>query len=114
MKTIKEDIKSGNYRRAYLLYGSEGYLKRRYRDRLKEGVLAGGDEINFSYFEGKGIDGTEVAHIGQTLPFFAEKRLILIENHVRRPGVLGIGVYRHERYGGRGRMTARVDSFGLL
>ncbi len=80
MKTIKEDIKSGNYRRAYLLYGSEGYLKRRYRDRLKEGVLAGGDEINFSYFEGKGIDGTEVAHIGQTLPFFAEKRLILIEN----------------------------------
>lgn len=80
MKTIKEDIKAGTYRRAYLLYGTESYLKKLYRDKLKEGVLAGGDEMNFSSFEGKGIDETEVVHIGQTLPFFADRRLILIEN----------------------------------
>ncbi len=80
MKTIKKDIKTGNYRRAYLLYGTEGYLKRLYRDKLKQGVLAGGDEMNFSYFEGKGIDGTQVVHMGQTLPFFADRRLILVEN----------------------------------
>lgn len=80
MKTIKEDIRTGNFRRAYLLYGSEAYLKRLYRDKLKEGVLAGGDAINFSPFEGKGIDGGKVVQIGQTLPFFAARRLILIEN----------------------------------
>lgn len=80
MKTIKEDIRTGNYRRAYLLYGSERYLKKLYRDKLKEGVMAGGDAINLSCFEGKGTNGAEVVHIGQTLPFFAERRLVLIEN----------------------------------
>ena len=80
MKTIKEDIKAGTYRRAYLLFGVEGYLKKFYRDKLKEGILCGSDEMNFSVFEGKGIDPLNVVHIGQTLPFFAPRRLVLVEN----------------------------------
>ena len=80
MKKIKEDIRTGSYKPAYLLYGSEKYLKKLYRDKLKEGILAGGDEMNYSRFEGKGIDEAEVAHMAETLPFFAERRLILIEN----------------------------------
>lgn len=80
MKNIKEDIKSGMYKRIYLLCGSEQYLKRLYRNKLKEGILAGGDDMNFSYFEGRGIDENEVVHIAETLPFFAERRLVLIEN----------------------------------
>lgn len=80
MKTIKQDIKAGTYKRVYLLYGTENYLKKLYRDKLKQGVLAGGDIMNFSRFEGKGIDEREVVHIAQTLPFFADYRLVLIEN----------------------------------
>ncbi len=79
MKTIKEDMKAGMFRKAYLLYGTEKYLRSLYKNKLKDSVLAGGGEINFSVFSGKGIDETEVVHIAQTMPFFAEHRLILIE-----------------------------------
>lgn len=80
MKTIKADIKEGSYKKVYLLYGTEPFLKNLYRDKLKEGVLDGADEMNFSRFEGRGIDETELVNIAQTLPFFAERRLILVEN----------------------------------
>lgn len=126
MKTIKEDIKTGNYRRAYLLYGSEGYLKRLYRDKLKEGVLAGGDAMNFSYFEGKGIDEAEVVHIGQTLPFFADRRLILVENSGWFKGANGFAdalgefpestviVFAEEEVDKRGRLYKAVKEHGYI
>ena len=85
MKTIDEDIRSGNLKQIYLLYGTEDYLKRQYRDKLKNaltaagedsgmgGMLSGGDgDMNFNRFE--------VIDLAETLPFFAERRVILIEN----------------------------------
>jgi len=36
--------------------------------------------MNYNYFEGKGLDLSKVIEIGNTLPFFSEKRLIIIEN----------------------------------
>lgn len=80
MKEIREHIKTGNFRQFYLLYGSEEYLKRLYRDKLKAAVLKDGDEMNYSYFEGKDIDPVKVADVAQTLPFFSDKRLIVIED----------------------------------
>lgn len=80
MKVIKEHIKTGEFKRFYLLYGSEEYLKKLYRDKLKKAILQGEDDMNYSYFEGNGIDPRKVAEIAQTLPFFAEKRLIIMED----------------------------------
>lgn len=80
MKTIKSDISNKTFHKVYLLCGSEGYLKTLYRNKLKEGVLDGGDEMNYSGFEGKGIDETEVIHICETMPFFADHRVVIIEN----------------------------------
>ncbi len=80
MKTIREDIKNGAYRRAYLLCGTQQYLKRQYRNKLREGVLDSGDGMNCSVFEGRGIDEAEVVRLAETLPFFAGHRLIIIEN----------------------------------
>ena len=80
MKVIKEHIKRNEFKPVYLLYGSEDYLKKLYKDKLKEAIMAGGDEMNFSYFEGKGLDVNEVMHIAETMPFFADRRLIIIEN----------------------------------
>ena len=34
MKTIDEDIRRGQFKQVYLLYGTEGYLKKQYRDKL--------------------------------------------------------------------------------
>ena len=92
-KTIDEDIRSGNLKQIYLLYGTEDYLKRQYRDKLKNaltaagedsgmgGMLSGGDgDMNFNRFEGKDINPKQVIDLAETLPFFAERRVILIEN----------------------------------
>lgn len=80
MKQIKEQIKQGRISRVYLLYGSEDYLKKLYRDKLVTAILGEMDEMNYSYFEGKGIDVSQVIGVAQTLPFFREKRVIVIEH----------------------------------
>lgn len=80
MKFIKEHIKSGNYKPLYLLYGTEEYLKKLYRDKLKTAILDNTDEMNYSYFEGKDVDVKKVAEVVQTLPFFSDRRLVIIEN----------------------------------
>ncbi len=80
MKVIKEHIKSGSFKQFYLLYGSEEYLKKLYRDKLRNAILRDGGDMNYSYYEGNGIDPRKVAEAAQTLPFFSDKRLVLIEN----------------------------------
>ncbi len=80
MRRIAEDIKSGQLKQAYLLYGEESYLIKQYRDKLKDAMLGGGDAMNVNCFEGKGISLPEVIDIAETLPFFAERRVILLEN----------------------------------
>lgn len=80
MKVIKEHIKSGNFKQFYLIYGNEPYLVKLYRDKLRDAILGDSDQMNFSRFEGKDIDLKEVNAIAQTLPFFSDRRLILIEN----------------------------------
>jgi len=51
MKIINEHIKSNEYKNVYLLYGDEPYLKKQYRDKLKQ-AIAGDDTMNYSYYEG--------------------------------------------------------------
>ncbi len=79
MKLINEDIKSGNLKQVYLLYGEEAYLRRQYRDRLRD-ALAQGDTMNCHYFEGKGINPGEVIDLAETLPFLAPRRVLVVEN----------------------------------
>lgn len=80
MKSLNEDIKNQTFKQMYLLYGEEVYLKNRYKNRLKQAILPEDDTINFSSYEGKGIDVRMVIDQAETMPFFAAHRLILIEN----------------------------------
>ncbi len=80
MKTIDNDIKTGQLKNVYLLYGAEDYLKRQYRDKLKHALVEPDDTMNFSAYEGKDINPTELIDLSETLPFFKEKRMILVEN----------------------------------
>lgn len=80
MQKLNEEIKSGQFRQVYLLYGEEAYLLRQYRDKLKDGLTDGGDSMNYHYFEGKDINIGEVIDLAQTMPFLAERRVIVIEN----------------------------------
>lgn len=80
MKRIVQDIKSGQFCHVYLLYGAEAYLRRQYRDNLKGALVAADDSMNLSAYSGKDIDANEVADTAGTMPFFAERRVIVIEN----------------------------------
>lgn len=80
MQSLIADIKERSFKRVYLLYGDEAYLKKSYKNQLKEAVLNGADTMNFHYFEGKGINPKEIIDMGETLPFFSEYRLIIMEN----------------------------------
>ena len=80
MKTIDNDIKTGQFKQIYLLYGEEQYLIRQYRDKLKHALAADDDTMNFSAFSGSDINQKEIIDLAETLPFFADRRLILIED----------------------------------
>lgn len=79
MQTINQDIKNETFKPVYLLYGDESFLKRSYKNRLKEAVV-GDDTMNYHFFEGKGLDVQEIISLADTMPFFGSRRLILIED----------------------------------
>lgn len=60
--------------------GEEAYLRRQYRDRVRQALMGEGDLMNLHYFEGKGIAVGEVIDLAQTMPFLAERRVLVIEN----------------------------------
>lgn len=80
MKTIDEDIKNGQFRPCYLLFGEEAYLKKQYKDKLVRAVAAEGDTLNFSSFQGKETNPAKLIDLAETLPFLAERRVILVED----------------------------------
>lgn len=80
MRDLNEDIKSGNLKQVYLLFGEESYLKKQYKDKLAKAMLPDGDTMNYAYYEGKGIEPEQLIDLAETMPFFAERRLIVVEN----------------------------------
>ena len=80
MKSIQEDIKTGNFKQSYLLFGEEAYLKHQYKEKLLNALNPDGDSMNFSRYEGKGVDVKQLIDLCETMPFFAERRIILLED----------------------------------
>lgn len=79
MKMLMEDIKNGQFKNIYLLTGEEVYLRDQYKKRLRNALLDPEDTMNASVFEGKGTDPKTVIDLAETMPFFADRRVILIE-----------------------------------
>lgn len=80
MRQIDEDIRNGTFSKLYLLYGDEDYLKRLYKRRLTAAMGDPSDSMNYTYAEGRDINIPAVIDMAETMPFFAERRLIVIEN----------------------------------
>lgn len=79
MKVLAQDIKSREFKPVYLIYGEEAFLKKSYKNQMRE-AIAGDDTMNSHSFEGKGMDLKEIISLAETMPFFGEKRLIVIED----------------------------------
>ena len=80
MKSLNEDLKTGQFNKVYLLYGEEAYLKKQYKEKLRNAMISPDDNMNYAYYEGKGINVNEIIDLAETLPFFAERRLIILED----------------------------------
>ena len=80
MKSLIEDIKKREFKQVYLFYGEETYLKALYKNKLKDALIPEGDTMNLNVYEGKGIRIKEVIDQAETLPFFADHRLLILEN----------------------------------
>ncbi len=80
MKTIDEDIKTGQFKNVYLLYGTEDYLKQQYKRKLKQALSKPDDTMNVTCREGAHINPLELIDLAETMPFFADYRLIVVED----------------------------------
>ena len=80
MQRLIADLKSGDFKQVYLLFGEEDYLRKQYRDKLKSALVSDGDTMNFKYYEGKDVSVPEVIDLAETMPFFADRRVIFLEN----------------------------------
>lgn len=80
MGRIDEDIKSGQLNHIYLLYGTEAYLRKEYKERLKKALVPTEDTMNYSYFEGKDVSVGVIIDLAETMPFLSDKRTIIVEN----------------------------------
>lgn len=79
MQTLNKDIKEKNFKSVYLLCGDEPFLVGSYKKRMRE-AISGDDTMNYNYFEGKNPDVKEIISLADTMPFFADRRLILIDS----------------------------------
>lgn len=80
VKNLQEDIKTGKFKNAYLLFGEEAYLKIQYKEKLIHALNPDDDTMNFTKYEGKGIEVREMIDLCETMPFFADHRVVLVEN----------------------------------
>lgn len=125
MQQINNDIKQGNFKQAYLLYGEERYLRRQYTERLKKALCQPDDNMNNHFFEGKGVPVGEIIDLADTLPFLAEHRVIFIENsglfksggeqlaeYLNKPNESAIFIFTESEVDKRSRLYKAVSTIG--
>ncbi len=80
MQNLNNDIKQGSFKQVYLLYGEERYLRRQYTERLRRAMCPPEDTMNTHFYEGRDLPVGEIIDLAETLPFFADRRVIFIQN----------------------------------
>ena len=90
MKNIQADIKSGNFKQVYLLYGEEAYLKQQYKQNLVKALNPDGGYYELNHYEGKGIDVKQLidlcenpCHFSQSAELFCWKIQVFSKISVR-------------------------------
>lgn len=77
---FNKELADGNFAPAYLIWGSQSYLRLQNRDKLKKAMLGDGDTMNLNVFSGEHVNAREVIELAETMPFFADNRIIVLEN----------------------------------
>ena len=80
IRIIREDIKAGEFRSVYLLFGEEAFLKQKYKNDLVHALVPEGDEMNFRKVSGKDVNVRDLIDYCETMPFFSDHRVVLLED----------------------------------
>lgn len=78
---LLNSLKRGVISPVYLFYGEETYLKDQAVARFKEFYIQGGEsDLNVDLIEGETAVPADIVARAETLPFFADKRLVVVKN----------------------------------
>ena len=80
MTILNEQINKKEFSRVYLLGGTEPYLIYQYRDKLIAAMIEPADTMNFITYKGENSKPEDIIEFASTMPFFAERRVVLVEN----------------------------------
>jgi len=80
ISALKQDIKSKKFRRLYLFYGPEEYLKKYYLQCIEDSLVDDNLKmLNRIVLEGK-VDVTQILDNCETMPVFSEKKVVVVKN----------------------------------
>ncbi|MBO4900141.1 MAG: DNA polymerase III subunit delta [Lachnospiraceae bacterium] len=80
IKILNKVIQDKTFSPVHLLYGAEDYLRLQFRDSLCEAMGAVKGSLAFDRFIGHDTDPERIIDLAETLPFMAERRVILVED----------------------------------
>ena len=77
---LSQEIKQKDYPKLYFFGGAEKYLKKFYIDKIVESLLdESSKDMNYDIITSDGYSLDRVSQSVNTLPFFAEKRIVLLQ-----------------------------------
>ncbi|MDO4187459.1 MAG: DNA polymerase III subunit delta [Lachnospiraceae bacterium] len=71
-------MKTGQFNKLYVLCGDDDYSIGAYKKMLKNAIMPVDDGMNLTEFKGKGQNVNAIMDTARTIPFLAEKRVVII------------------------------------
>ncbi len=80
MRSLDNEIANKSFKNIYLLFGKEHYLLKENREKLLSALgVTDRSDMNFTLLSEKNFNVPSLISDSDTLPFFAERRVILVE-----------------------------------
>ena len=80
MKNFKNDIKTNNFKRAYLFYGEEDFLRFHYEKQAAKKIAGDAELMDVSVYDGKAYSLETLIKNCESPPFSADKRLVIFKD----------------------------------
>lgn len=80
IRQLNSVIASGQFKNVHLLWGEEDYLRLQFRDKLLKAMGAEPGSMSCESVYGKDVSPEQIIDLAETLPFFSDHRIILLEN----------------------------------
>ena len=77
---LDRQIREQDFKPVYLVCGEQDFLRTQNVRKLQAAILGDGDAMNSTLLKGPDIRASQVIEMAETLPFFAERRVITLED----------------------------------